>query len=559
MTGIIQNSLTYRVLRRSAILMVNSWHYSVLGRLNRFLKENYETSFSKRVWLRFCSMEDKTAISVYGKFVESMGNILYSVGRVLEQSLLYRFILMVGNAYFAATKGSILFKQINRLALRQWLLLALALYLPIDYLFRTRLNLGLVGALWEELFIIAALGLITWRKALRQRGTIVKVTPLDPYILLFMAVGLLLMSIVAPHPYIAMAGYRATVEYMIWFFLIIRLLEDEKDFKVIFYGFMGVGILLSLHGIYQYIIGVPIPAGWVSQTEMGVRTRVFSLTGSPNILGSLMVLTAAPAASMVYYCKQIWAKLFFLAATGAMCLCLLFTFSRGAWVGMVAAVVIFALYMDKRLLGILGAAMASALIFVPSITSRLTYLFTSDYAEASAVGGRALRWTTGRLLLMENSPWTGFGLGRFGGAVAMNNQVLEETEEFSYFYMDNYYLKVMVEMGYIGIAFFLLMVAGLLIWGARSVYRSGGPFIQGQDPLIRAAGNVKALAIGIYAGLAGVLVHCYFENIFEEPYMMAYFWSLAAMLLYLGFFHKAEEAASSQGTGSCYLVPTPSR
>ena len=34
----------------------------------------------------------------------------------------------------------------------------------------------------------------------------------------------------------------------------------------------------------------------------------------------------------------------------------------------------------------------------------------------------------------------------------------------------------------------------------------------------------------------GVLVHCYFENIFEEPYMMAYFWGMAAMLMYLGFF-----------------------
>ena len=36
----------------------------------------------------------------------------------------------------------------------------------------------------------------------------------------------------------------------------------------------------------------------------------------------------------------------------------------------------------------------------------------------------------------------------------------------------------------------------------------------------------------------GVLLHCYFENIFEEPYMMAYFWGLAAALMYAGFFRK---------------------
>ena len=43
------------------------------------------------------------------------------------------------------------------------------------------------------------------------------------------------------------------------------------------------------------------------------------------------------------------------------------------------------------------------------------------------------------------------------------------------------------------------------------------------------------LCAGIFAGLCGVLVHCGFENIFEEPYMMAYFWSLAGLLMWAGF------------------------
>jgi hypothetical protein len=58
-----------------------------------------------------------------------------------------------------------------------------------------------------------------------------------------------------------------------------------------------------------------------------------------------------------------------------------------------------------------------------------------------------------------------------------------------------------------------------------------------KDPLLRAINNPK---VGIFTGLVGVLVHCYFENIFEEPYMMAYFWGLAAMLMYLGLFRKVD-------------------
>ncbi|NCA93348.1 hypothetical protein EOM82_09010, partial [bacterium] len=440
MANIIQNSLIFRWLRTFGLTFYRAWQSSLLGRLNILIKNSYEKSLSNNLWNRFVSVDNRLAFSGYGVFMAKLHKLLTFVGLLLEKSLFYRLILALRDIYLKITKGSGFFVGIHRLSLNQWLLLAFACYLPMDYLFRNKVTVVILSSVWEELFILGAFFLILWRKSLNRSGAIGRETPLDAYILFFMAVGLFLMSIVNPHPNIAFAGYRATVEYMVWFFLVIRLIEKDKDFKLVFYAFLSVGIMIAIHGIYQYIIAVPIPASWVSQTEMGVRTRVFSLTGSPNILGSLMVLTAPLAACMIYYCKKTVAKLFFLTMTGLMCLCLLFTFSRGAWVGMVVAVVIFSLCLDKRVLAIMGGAVASALIFVPSITSRLTYLFTSDYAEASAVGGRTLRWATGRLLMMENNPWTGFGLGRFGGAVAMNNKILEETEEFSYFYMDNYYL-----------------------------------------------------------------------------------------------------------------------
>ena len=111
----------------------------------------------------------------------------------------------------------------------------------------------------------------------------------------------------------------------------------------------------------------------------------------------------------------------------------------------------------------------------------------------------------------------GFGLGRFGGAVAMQNKVIEETKDFSYFYMDNYYLKTLVEMGYLGLAFFILLLFGLVLWSLRSIGRTG--YTKGD--------RTRVLAVSMFAGMCGVLVHCYFENIFEVPYMMAYFWSMA--------------------------------
>jgi hypothetical protein len=65
-----------------------------------------------------------------------------------------------------------------------------------------------------------------------------------------------------------------------------RLIEEENDVYAFVFPFAALGTLVALHGIYQYIIDVDVPSSWTSVTEMGVRTRVFSILNSPNIMGS---------------------------------------------------------------------------------------------------------------------------------------------------------------------------------------------------------------------------------------------------------------------------------
>lgn len=40
------------------------------------------------------------------------------------------------------------------------------------------------------------------------------------------------MCAVSPNTHIAVAGYRAVVEYLFWFFLVTRLIENDRDFAV---------------------------------------------------------------------------------------------------------------------------------------------------------------------------------------------------------------------------------------------------------------------------------------------------------------------------------------
>ena len=73
---------------------------------------------------------------------------------------------------------------------------------------------------------------------------------------------------------------------MLWFFVGSNLLLNKGQARALVNWLVILGTLVALHGVYQYIIGVPIPENWVDSAET-VRTRVFSIVGSPQRPGQL--------------------------------------------------------------------------------------------------------------------------------------------------------------------------------------------------------------------------------------------------------------------------------
>ena len=78
-----------------------------------------------------------------------------------------------------------------------------------------------------------------------------------------------------------------------------------------------------------------------------------------------------------------------------------------------------------------------------------------------------------------------------------------------------------------GLGALLTMLSGLLWNGARACARTSGT-------------EYKPLCTGMLVGLLGVLVQMYFECLWEEPYFMALYFIVAAMLIYAGFLRKKE-------------------
>ena len=517
----IASSLTCRVLRAVwlwlAALGQSSRVFGAIGRC-------YRASGTHRTLARWLGAEPRALAS--SRYTRAFTNENARLSRktklraAIESSVLcriYRAVLRCG-------QNSRILSWLFSGGVTGLILVCIGLYAGIDYVLRDLLAVPVLSSCWDECLMLLALGCVVYERLGRETPLQTGCNPLDLPVCIFLTVCFVLMNVVTPYYSIQISGFRATVQYMLWFFLVTRLVHDDRDFMRVYLALVVLATVIALHGVYQYIVAVPIPSSWMTHTETSVRTRVYSIFGSPNIMGDFMTMFAPMAAGLAYCTKN--RKLQIAAWICAFCMCFgcLFTMSRAAWMALALAIVIFVLLVDRRLLVLLLAA-ACVACTLPFVRSRIGFLFTADFAEANTSGGRAGRKLVALTLLEQRGKLTGVGLGMFGGAVAMQNQVIDHQD---YFYVDNYYLKLMIEMGYMGLAAFVLTVLGFLANACRALYRTAQQKKQGLSRLY-------PLCAGIFAGLCGVLVHCGFENIFEEPYMMAYFWSLAGLLMWAGF------------------------
>ncbi len=489
---------------------------SIFGKIRDFFSRHYRTSGTRRLFVSFFSVSPKIVYSkIYARLLKfnsalkSFGDAVISPA-LSSSSVINFFKKLLGGSFICAT--------LKKLGMRRFLIAVFALYLPADYFIRDVMKLDAIASVWDEVFMIFCVLFILWRLIVSKDRIKPRITPIDMPLLFFMCIGLLLAAVVSPKIKPAIDGYRAVCQFMLWFFVIVRLIENDGDFRTLYFTLSGLAVIIGLHGIYQYVTKAPIPEQWVAQAEMGVRTRAYSIFGSPNVMGAFLVMTAPMLAALAYYSKKLWIKCLMWGAVGVLCLSTLFTFSRGAWFGLTIAVVVFSLLVDRKLLLIAGVAILGVILCVPEISNRITFLFTADFVKASSTGGRSERWHLGIQLWRQNRLF-GFGLGRYGGAIAMQNQ---EIDDLLYYYMDNYYLKTLVEMGLIGLISYVWLLLRNLLWSLRSLFKTQ-------------KNKMSVLSAGIVAGQLGVLAHSFFENIFEVPYMNAYFWGLSALVMYLGY------------------------
>lgn len=507
-------------LKRCADAVVRCWRASVTGRIfkNYIEKEPfYLNSVTYRIIKTVFSFFDRIFGWLHNAF-SWLGRICAFASRSWRGSVIYRAFTsdgLIGKSLCGRTICRTASWAVGRKY--DLLVFVLAAYGIIDVVFR-KLNATL-GSVWDEMFLILLVLMCIFKWTADRRDYRLKTSPVDMPLIMFIAVMLFCLIFNSHDFAVSVEGFRAIVQYMLWYFVVIQLIKGEDSAKAITAFFVVTVAALAVYGVYQYAVGVEMPAGWTDHNEASLRTRVFAIFTSPNVFGSLLTLAAPMSVSMMLISKSRAAKAAFGAMTLFIAASLAFTFSRGAWIGFIVAVGVYVLVKDKRL--IIPCVVAAVLIavLVPSISGRIGYMLSPEYIESSLRGGRLVRWMTG-LKIFADYPVLGIGLGQFGGAVAMNNNisVIVDNQVTEAFYMDNYMLKTAVESGLVGFTAFMALMYSVFINGLRTV-RTAVTDVS------------KELATGILAGLCGIIVHNFVENIFEVPMMTSLFWTFTAVLM----------------------------
>ena len=195
--------------------------------------------------------------------------------------------------------------------------------------------------------------------------------------------------------------------------------------------------------------------------------------------------------------------------------CILYSYSRGAYLGLVIVILFFSIFDKKIRIGIILIAIVGILgtqLLPQSITERITMTQTEEGEIENSAGGRLYLWTHVLNNIFPKRPIIGVGYGMFRYVPAKNAEAFGDPH--------NNYMETLAEQGIVGVIILLFLY--------YSAWRSGWLLykfsFKANDRTIR----------GIGMGFCGCTIASMTTNIFGDRWthyqIMTYFWMLWAIV-----------------------------
>ena len=303
--------------------------------------------------------------------------------------------------------------------------------------------------------------------------------------------------------------YRWTiVEPVLFYFLATEVLRGRKGALWLADGLVAGATVAAVGALAFAALG----QGLVVEGVIRVQWPYDHPNNLALLLGRIAPLAAVVALFLTPPEERLRRRLYTLACLPLFAV-LVLTFSRGAYVGVLAAAgVVAALVGGRRMLAALGGVVAAggALFLANTVGHFLPERITS-------LGSAVLRaglWRSA-LAMLRDHPLFGVGLDQF---LNQYQYYVEETNDYERLtnHPHNFVLDFWLRLG----------IIGLLVWLWIVVQ-----FVRAAYALVRRADAVRrAVALGLFALLTDLLVHGLIDNSYFLMDLALVFWAACAML-----------------------------
>ena len=299
-----------------------------------------------------------------------------------------------------------------------------------------------------------------------------------------------------------------SVFFMLFSTVLFCSADSKKQVDFLVFALVSAAAAVSCYGILQYKFRWGYQsAAWVDDDMFSsIRFRVSATLQNPNMLGQYLILMIPLGGAKLLSCRGALRRLYYFCCCAAMCLCMILTFSRGAWLGLLFAGAAFFVMLSPRLLFLAPFALAALWAMLPeTIISRFTSI--GDLSDSST-SFRLNIWL-GTLRMLRDGYWkTGIG----PGSSAFNRVYPYYSYETVVApHSHNLFLQIVCDAGIIALIVFVWMLIRYfrLLCGAVRAEK---------DPVSR------MLQIACASGMLGFLVQAMTDYSFYNYRVMLIFW-----------------------------------
>ncbi len=348
---------------------------------------------------------------------------------------------------------------------------------------------------------------------------VLRLEAVDLGVAAFGAVLLLLGGLTSLRPADSMRQVAIYGVFILTYFIAANSIRSREMAQKAVFSLMLSLFVASALGIYQNFAGLESTASWIdSKMFAEIGARIVGPFDNPNVFGEYLIMLLPLSISLIL-ARRGAQRLAGLVVTLAAGTALIYTWSRGAWLGAMASIaLLFVLYHAVFLRLVLPALIALpfvAAMLPASIVNRLASI--GNLADTSTAY-RVSIWTASVRLLKDV-----FGSGIGTGSTAFSAVYPAYALGGAAFalHAHNLYLQLFVELGVVGIVTFFVMLF-LFFRSVFSSYRTLTDRVQ--------ATTILAMGLGVLA----LLVQGLTDNVWYNYRIVLLFWLLMGLVVGMG-------------------------